>query len=398
MLCVIKTDIYLQTGAIMSLPMYKKIQQDLFHMIASGQLRKGDKVPSESELMEQYYVSAITAKNALNALADQGLIVRVRGKGSFVNDSPYSVPRADTSSHVSIGAIFPSLSSPIDQNYIVHLNELCQKKNYRLHICCSLENSELEKDFLNQFSKNGIQGTIVFPVVNERSNSLISRLTERNGQKNPYPLVFIDRYLEDVKCSHVVADNEQGARLAAEYLLNAVGGQTAILHFPLVNSAVIERYQSFRAAFLNAGIPFASQNDCLINDLHLLDQNSENRIEYIMKTILAYLKKHSELRGIFCTNAEIAQIAYYAVIETGRTPGMDFEIVSFDPPYLPGVHFVQQDSSVMVQNALNLLLAQIEGNFSIVHTRIPTSFIYMDIHPTQAQSLRYLVKGPNQPF
>ena len=84
MLCIFKTAIYLQTGAIMSLPMYKKIQQDLFHMIASGQLRKGDKVPSESELMEQYYVSAITAKNALNALADQGLIVRVRGKGSLL--------------------------------------------------------------------------------------------------------------------------------------------------------------------------------------------------------------------------------------------------------------------------------------------------------------------------
>ena len=50
--------------------MYKKIQQDLFNMIASGQLREGDRIPSESELVEQYYVSAITAKNALNSLAD----------------------------------------------------------------------------------------------------------------------------------------------------------------------------------------------------------------------------------------------------------------------------------------------------------------------------------------
>lgn len=59
--------------------MYKKIQQDLFNMIASGQLREGDRIPSESELVEQYYVSAITAKNALNSLADRGLITRVRG-------------------------------------------------------------------------------------------------------------------------------------------------------------------------------------------------------------------------------------------------------------------------------------------------------------------------------
>ncbi|HJC57692.1 MAG TPA: GntR family transcriptional regulator [Candidatus Eisenbergiella intestinipullorum] len=383
----------------MSIPMYKKIQQDLFHLIVSGQLREGDKVPSESELMAHYYVSAITAKNALNALADQGLITRVRGKGSFVNSSPYSVSRAESLTlPLSIGAIFPSLSSPIDQNYIMILNELCQKNNHHLYTCCSLENCRQEQELLEQFIKNGIQGTIVFPVVNERTNPLLSRLTSRANHGKPYPLVFIDRYLENIKCSHVVADNEQGARLAAEYLLNTVDGQAAILHFPLVNSAVNERYQSFRSAFLKAGSSFTVQNDCLINDLHLLNQTSENRIEYIMNTILTYLNRHSHLRGIFCTNAEIAQIAYYAVIETGRMPGVDFEIVSFDPPYLPGVHFIQQDSRAMVQNALNLLLAQIRGDFSVIHTRIPTSFIYMDIHPTQAHSLRYLIKGPNQPF
>lgn len=68
--------------------MYKKIQQDLFNMIASGQLREGDRIPSESELVEQYYVSAITAKNALNSLADRGLITRVRGERIFCKQKP----------------------------------------------------------------------------------------------------------------------------------------------------------------------------------------------------------------------------------------------------------------------------------------------------------------------
>ena len=48
------------------------------------------------------------------------------------------------------------------------------------------------------------------------------------------------------------------------------------------------------------------------------------------------LRKYNQLQGLFCANAEIAQIAYYAVIQMKRTPGVDFEIVSFDPPYLPG--------------------------------------------------------------
>ena len=38
----------------MSIPMYKKIQQDLFNMIASGQLREGDRIPSQSEFVERF--------------------------------------------------------------------------------------------------------------------------------------------------------------------------------------------------------------------------------------------------------------------------------------------------------------------------------------------------------
>ncbi|WP_249863935.1 GntR family transcriptional regulator [Paenibacillus konkukensis] len=50
-------------------------------------MRPGDRVSSESELMNQYHVSSITAKNALTSLADQGIVVRVQGKGTFVSDN-----------------------------------------------------------------------------------------------------------------------------------------------------------------------------------------------------------------------------------------------------------------------------------------------------------------------
>lgn len=381
----------------MSIPMYKKIQQDLFNLIASGQLREGDRIPSQSELVEQYYVSAITAKNALNSLADRGLITRIRGKGSFVSKSPYSISRMDSNDRpVSIGVIFPSASSLIDQTYMMYLNGLCQKNNYRLYSCCSQENVRAEKELLNQYIKSGVQGTILFPVVTEMNSPMISRLIRGCGTTAPYPLVFIDRYLETTGGSYVISDNRQGSRLAADYLLNAVGEQIAILHFPLCNSTVTERYDSFRETFVNAGLHFTPKNGCMIDDLQLLDKSNENRIEYIMSSILQHLRKYSQLRGFFCANAEIAQIAYYAVIQMKRTPGVDFEIVSFDPPYLPSVHFIQQDYRTMVQNAIDLLFTQIRGDFTVVHTRIPTSFIYMDPQPTHTQSLRYLIKGPNQ--
>ncbi|WP_145517913.1 GntR family transcriptional regulator, partial [Staphylococcus warneri] len=46
----------------------------------------GALVPSEKELAQQYGVSQITSKNALNGLVEEGLIVRFRGKGTFVRE------------------------------------------------------------------------------------------------------------------------------------------------------------------------------------------------------------------------------------------------------------------------------------------------------------------------
>ena len=53
--------------------------------IAAGAYENGQ-LPTEAELAKQFYVSRITTKSAMKRLADEGIIVRIRGKGSFVND------------------------------------------------------------------------------------------------------------------------------------------------------------------------------------------------------------------------------------------------------------------------------------------------------------------------
>lgn len=65
-------------------PLYKQITNELKEQILSGMFRPGDRLPSENELAEHYRVSVITSKRALNELADANLILRIKGKGSFV--------------------------------------------------------------------------------------------------------------------------------------------------------------------------------------------------------------------------------------------------------------------------------------------------------------------------
>jgi GntR family transcriptional regulator len=77
-------------------PLYHQIFLILRNRIYGGTLAPGDLVPGEQELCAEFGVSRITAKRALNEMADAGLVIRERGRGTRVVRRP--PPPAVTSS------------------------------------------------------------------------------------------------------------------------------------------------------------------------------------------------------------------------------------------------------------------------------------------------------------
>lgn len=67
------------------IPLYAQIHQRLRSSIDSGEIQPGAAVPSERELSEKYDVSRMTARQALRALRQNGLVAREPGLGTFVS-------------------------------------------------------------------------------------------------------------------------------------------------------------------------------------------------------------------------------------------------------------------------------------------------------------------------
>lgn len=67
-----------------NVPLYFQILTLIKRQIHSGILKQGDLVPSENQLCSQYGVSRSTVRQALAQLTEEGLIIRRRGKGSFI--------------------------------------------------------------------------------------------------------------------------------------------------------------------------------------------------------------------------------------------------------------------------------------------------------------------------
>lgn len=65
-------------------PIYEQIIKQIKKLIFIGELNEGDALPSIRNLAQELRISVITTKRAYEELENEGYIITMQGKGSFV--------------------------------------------------------------------------------------------------------------------------------------------------------------------------------------------------------------------------------------------------------------------------------------------------------------------------
>lgn len=308
-----------------SIPLYQQIKENFIKEIELGKLKSGDRIPSESEIMKTFHVSQITAKNALNSLAELGYVSRIKGKGTFVNFD-------EKNKHeYTIGIIFTTLKTYIDKDLLNYIEYFAQKEKIRFFFGLSREVMEDEIKLINHFVDCGVEGLIIFPTESEIYNEHILKL---NLQR--FPLVLIDRYFSKLGIPCVTSDNFSGGYKLADLTIKKGFKRLSFITTAQENSATLDRMQGIESAFVAHKTPI-NKNLWLTVPSDCSDPSK----------IIHFLEE-SKPDCIITVNAHLSSLIF------DYTKDHNIFHLSFDNPKGCN-YYVKQDTKRIAQQAINLL-------------------------------------------
>jgi DNA-binding LacI/PurR family transcriptional regulator len=332
-------------------PRYRKIYEYMLKEISSGKLKPGSRIPSEKELCSIFEVSRITSKKALDMLAEDRLIVRCRGRGSFVNGgSAPAVTHKNIGSFRAIAFLISAFNDSFGNRLICSVEAACEELGYHLIVKLTDESQEKEEQALRAMDDKNVAGILMVPVHGEHYNVEILRQI-----LNKRPLVFVDRKMRGLPVPSVSTDCIAASEMAVRGLLGQGHRDIAFFSGSVMRTSTVEdRRQGFVRAFAGSGIPLNSDNICdALPSLNSLDM------------IASHLSAHPEISAAFTSEFEIALLVKKALAGMGRQIPRDFSLVTFDHPdyaaEFPEFSCLKQNEDAIGRQAVEILCRIIRG-------------------------------------
>lgn len=245
---------------------YRVVKDYVLRMVNSGEYVADQRIPSESEFIGMFGVSSITVRRAMNELVSEGIIYRIKGKGSFVSGQR---PRFGARGSGSLVAFVLSGLGKCDPSYmqiIKGIQSYISTKGYSLILEYTEDSTEQENAIINRFIENNIEGLLIYPSNPQASIEVFRRIRDRG-----IPFVVLDRHVSSFPVNFVSDNNHDGAFAAVEHLTGLGHIRVAFVGFTSYLSSEQERYQGYCDALRFAGIEPDPTLAYLSRDPHELD-------------------------------------------------------------------------------------------------------------------------------
>ncbi|MEM9329216.1 MAG: LacI family DNA-binding transcriptional regulator [Bacteroidota bacterium] len=306
---------------------------------------------SLKELAETIGVSRTTVSRVIAGHAQKYRISKTMEQKVRLAAERYGLVRNEVAHNLrmqktdTVALMIPEVDNPFF-SHLAHVVEHRLRESGRMVLLCSSsEDSAIERQVLSMIRGRQIDGLLVAPVGTESTHF---KALERS------PVVFVDRYLEDLAIPYVTTDNRRGGFLGAQYLIERGHREIAIIQ----------------------GLPEAVSNQDRVVGISQVLSQLDKAIEVVghgftiengHESTLRLLDKETRPTAIFTLGNQVALGAMQAIQSRGLRIPDDISLISFDDqPYFaltcPPLTAVKQPIDLIAESAVQMLLARLESS------------------------------------
>jgi DNA-binding LacI/PurR family transcriptional regulator len=299
-------------------PKYRQIYEALEGEIQSGRWKRGDRLPSEAQLVRQFGASRITVGRAVRDLQMAGLVDRRAGSGTYVKAAPQPGP-------LSFGLLIPDLGEtdifePICQGMMA--SPLAREHALVWGSVTGTGRSKEERawDLCGQYIDRRVAGVFFAPLELTPAKDEVNQRIARALDDARIPIILLDRtvvpYPQRGHHDIVGIDNRRAGYLVTEHLLRLGSRRVAFVGVQNAAATVDARESGYREALHAWDVPFERAFS------HRLDPADVASVRALMDS--------NRPDAIVCANDWTAARIMRSLLELGHALPRDVRLVGID--------------------------------------------------------------------
>jgi LacI family transcriptional regulator len=271
--------------------------------------------------------------------------------------------RLSLGSSETIGLAMPDVANPFFAEIADEVELAASGYGYGLSLCITRNQLERESLYVGWLDIQHLDGLIL--VSNRPDDGSLRKLIGTRGN-----IVVIDEDIAGVDVPKVFVDNVQGGYLATRHLLDAGHRRIGHVSGPRGLFTVQERFEGYRRALTEAGVPFDEALVCF---------GSYDR-HFGASALAGLLELPSPPTAVFAASDYLV----VGMLETLReraiaVPG-DMSIVGFDDMefaslLMPPISTLRQSARGLGRRAVDILIARLAGEVPATVERLPVQLI-----------------------
>ena len=355
-----------------------QVQRHLKEAIIRAGIRPGHRLPDERELADRYGVSRVTIRQALSALAEKGVLVRERKRGTTVVKIPDEYEDLNRPFHCTLDPNGPLVFPSVDHvNFLVPYSYEQYLAGIASHVFFELANGLRDELLVHKIVLNVItireglkQAAMVCEKARDESKChgmIYLQVSQGAGRQfvdiakqisNHLPRIVLSwsHYLPTTDFNCVCCNDEPGGYAMAQHVLALGHRRIACICIlcdePEANTSL--RYWGWRKGMMEGDVE-------LIDELIVKQDGSTSACAYKTMQELLQLPASRRPTAVCCMNDAFAIGAMEAIKEHGLHIPRDIAVIGFDDMPLarhtnPPLTTVKKHRYQLGQEAIRMLI------------------------------------------